>query len=127
MKKDTIIRVASILGVATILYLVYRKVIKPIVKTDNVDDKPQQDVVTPDNTTPSTTTSDNEYEKYVVTTKTTNLNVRETPSTSGKIIGKLNKGQQVLLKKSTTDGWMELTTNGKVTMGYVSSQFVTKK
>jgi uncharacterized protein YgiM (DUF1202 family) len=124
MKKDTIIRVASILGVATILYLVYRKVVRPIVKEDKKDGVKPQDGVTP---TPTPTPTDSDYEKYIVTTTSTSLNVRETPSASGKKIGSLKKGQQVLLKKSTTDGWMELTTNGKVTMGYVSSQYVTKQ
>lgn len=124
MKKETIIRIASVLGVVTILYLVYRKVVRPIVKEDEVDGGSSEETTT---TTTTTTTNDSGYEKYVVTTKSTPLNVRETPSANGKKIGKLDKGQEVLLKKSTTDGWMELTTNGKVTMGYVSAQYVTKK
>jgi uncharacterized protein YgiM (DUF1202 family) len=124
MKKDTIIRIASILGVATILYIVYKKVVRPIVKEDKKDGlKPQDDVTS----TPTPTPSNSDYEKYIVTTQSTPLNVRETPSASGKKIGSLKKGQQVLLKKSKTDGWMELTTNGKVTMGYVSSEFVKKE
>jgi uncharacterized protein YgiM (DUF1202 family) len=123
MKKDTIIKVVSILSVATILYLVYRKVVHPIVKGDNGVDNKSQD----DKTLSTTTESGSDYEKYVVTTQSTTLNVRETPSPSGKKIGKLNKGQVVLLKKSAIDGWMELTTNGKATMGYVSSQYVTKQ
>jgi hypothetical protein len=127
MKKDTIIRIASILGVATILYIVYRKVVRPIVKDGKSDDVTPQDGTTPTPITPTTTPTNSDYEKYVVNTQSTPLNIRKTPSPSGKKIGKLDKGQVVLLRKSTTDGWMELTTNGKVTMGYVSSQYVTKQ
>ena len=126
MKKDNIIRIASIVGVVGVLYLVYKKLIKPMVENGKSgggksDDKKADDKKVDD------ANASTDYEKYTVTTTTTNLNVRETPSANGKKIGSLTKGQQILLKKSTTDGWMEFTTNGKTTMGYVSSQFVTKQ
>jgi uncharacterized protein YgiM (DUF1202 family) len=117
MNKDTIIRVASIVGVLGVLYFLYKKV-----SNSSSDGQSYQD--TKDEET--TTTTDSGFSKFNVTTKTTSLNIRQNPDDKSKIIGKLNKGQEVLLKASTTNGWMEYSTNGTTTFGYVSSAFVTK-
>ena len=77
--------------------------------------------------TKTPTSTDSSYENYIVTTQSTSLNIRANPRVDAKISGKLNKGQEVLLKPSSTQGWMEYSTNGTTTFGYVSSDFVTKK
>lgn len=115
MNKDTIIRVASIVGVFGVIYLLYRKMVKQ-------DGANANDVISQEPITPSIAT----YEKYVVTTESTPLNIRSNPRGDAKISGKLNKGQEVLLRPSSTQGWMEYSTNGTTTFGYVSSQYVTK-
>ena len=121
MKKDTIIRVVSIVGVFGVLYFIYRKMVS---QKGSGFGKDGGDVKEdPKNTDPSNTN----YEKYIITTQEHPLRIRETPSDKAKISGKLNKGQEVLLKPSSTQGWMEYSTNGTTTFGYVSSQFVTKK
>tara|TARA_R110000868_G_scaffold101361_4_gene279097 strand:+ start:8784 stop:9161 length:378 start_codon:yes stop_codon:yes gene_type:complete len=125
MKKDTIIRVVSIVGVFGVLYFIYKKMTNQksggfFSNGGGVDGDVKED---PKNTNPSSTN----YEKYTITTQDNPLRIRETPSDKAKISGKLNKGQEVLLKPSSTQGWMEYSTNGTTTFGYVSSQFVTKK
>jgi hypothetical protein len=122
MKKDTIIRVASIVGVFGILYFIYKKMVKQnnVGGFGGVDDGVKIDPKTP-------TPTDSTYEKYIVNTQSDPLRIRETPSQNAKVSGKLNKGQEVLLKPSSTQGWMEYSTNGTTTFGYVSSQYVTKK
>jgi uncharacterized protein YgiM (DUF1202 family) len=76
--------------------------------------------------TPETTVTTTSYQNYVVTTQTSNLNIRKQPSTSSAVIGSLNKGSKVLLKPSATSGWMEYSENGNTTVGYVASGYVTK-
>ena len=116
MKKDTIIRVVSIVGVFGVLYFIYKKMVKQNVS--NVNEGNQEPI------TPQSPTT---FETYIVTTQSTPLNVRANPRGDAKISGKLNKGQEVLLKPSSTQGWMEYSTNGTSVFGYVSSDFVTKK
>lgn len=60
---------------------------------------------------------------YIVTTKSSNLNIRNTPST-GDIIGKAPKGAEVVVY-DIKDGWAYLNYNGIV--GYGSSAYLTKK
>jgi uncharacterized protein YgiM (DUF1202 family) len=67
------------------------------------------------------------FEKYVVTTNTSNLNVRSGPSTSSSIVGTLVKGTEIFAKPSGTSGWHEYSSDGKTSSGFVSSQYVTKK
>jgi len=123
MKKDTIIRVVSIVGVFGVLYFIYKKMVNQSVGVGsgvggggkgNEDPKKEN-------------TSSGGYEKYTITTQTDPLRIRETPSDKARVSGKLNKGQEVLLKPSSTQGWMEYSTNGTTTFGYVSSDYVTKK
>jgi len=123
MKKDTIIRVVSIVGVFGVLYFIYKKMVNQSVGGvgvlgggGNVNEDPKKE-----------NTSSGGYEKYTITTQTDPLRIRETPSDKARVSGKLNKGQEVLLKPSSTQGWMEYSTNGTTTFGYVSSDYVTKK
>jgi uncharacterized protein YgiM (DUF1202 family) len=67
------------------------------------------------------------FEKYAVTTNTSNLNVRSGPSTSSSIVGTLVKGSEIFAKPSGTSGWHEYSSDGKTGSGFVSSQYVTKK
>lgn len=67
------------------------------------------------------------FEKYVVTTSTSNLNIRSGPSTSSSTIGSLPKGTEIFAKPSGTSGWHEYSSDGVISSGFVSSQYVTKK
>lgn len=54
------------------------------------------------------------------------LNVRETPSTKGKIIGKLYNGDKITIEETSEDGkWLKIT-KGEI-KGYVSKEFVNAK
>lgn len=52
-----------------------------------------------------------------------NLNVRETPSTSGKLVGKMPKGSAAEVHSVTEDGCWAYITSGEV-QGYVSTEFL---
>lgn len=69
--------------------------------------------------------------KYMVTTSTTSLNVRQFPSTTAKIIATLPKGQIIDGRPSAvTSGWIEvLDTSGyaPIVTGYASAQFLKKQ
>lgn len=67
------------------------------------------------------------FEKHIVTTSTSNLNVRSGPSTSSSVVSTLPKGTEIFAKPSGTSGWHEYSTDGKTSSGFVSSQYVTKK
>ena len=57
-----------------------------------------------------------------VTTDGSNLNIRDYPSLSGKIIGSMPDGANVMIN-GETDGWYVVNYNGII--GYSSSQFIT--
>lgn len=82
-----------------------------------IDDKKDADIVD----TPSS------FLPHIVTTKSSNLNLRSIPSTSGNIIQSIPKGSEILAKPSETQGWHEVSDDGKKVIGFVSSQFITKK
>lgn len=77
--------------------------------------------------TPTPTPAPSGFEKYVVTTNTSNLNVRSGPSTSSSRVGTLVKGSEIFAKPSGTSGWHEYSSDGITSSGFVSSQYVTKK
>src|SRR4051812_47842925 len=54
----------------------------------------------------------------------TSLNVRSGAGTNYALIGKLNRGQAVSVKKDLGNGWYQISYNGRT--GYVSKQFVVK-
>ena len=78
-------------------------------------------------TIPTPTPAPSGFAKHIVTTSTSNLNVRSGPSTSSSIISTLPKGSEIFAKPSGTSGWHEYSTDGKTSSGFVSSQYVTKK
>lgn len=68
----------------------------------------------------------NMYSKEVLFTGTVNtekdpLNVRKSPSTEAKIIGRIDKGSTVTVY-SESDGWCEIEYNGGI--GYVSKEYI---
>ena len=70
---------------------------------------------------------DKEFEKYTITTQKGNLNMRDIPSTSGNIKQSLPKGTEILARPSQKEGWHEVSDDGKKIVGFVSSQYITKK
>jgi len=67
------------------------------------------------------------YSKYIVDTLLTNLNVRDTPSTSGAKVGSLAKGTEIFAKPSSTAGWFEYSANGTTSSGFVSASYLKAK
>lgn len=64
--------------------------------------------------------------KYKVTTLSTPLNVRQSPSVSSAKIGSLPKGTIIYARASETSGWMEYSENGNDIIGYVSADYLTE-
>jgi len=96
------------------LYLIFKK---PSAKT--LPPLPQP---TP---TPSPSST---FEKYIVTTSSSSLNVRSEPSTTNSsIVSSLPKGSEIFARYSSIDGWYEYSKDGSKVDGYVSSQYITKK
>jgi len=75
-----------------------------------------------DDNKPTTTTDDgNECKKYIVVVSKGNLNIREEPNTTSKIIGSIPKASEKFAKKTNTEGWMQLCEDGG---GFVSSKYL---
>ena len=84
----------------------------------------KEDDVTPP---PPVVVGENGFEKYMVNTLLSPLNVRSLASTlSSAILDKLPKGTIIFAKPSSTSGWSEYSKDGKVRYGYVSSQYLLK-
>jgi hypothetical protein len=145
MNKQT--KTILLIGIPILLiggYFIYKAVSKGSKPQTNEDDDDKDDDDKVDDkkqdpkTTPSPTTDEN-AKNYVVSTKTKGLNVRNKPSTSGKIIASLQKGCTIQAVPSSTSGWLKVTnTNVKQNCNvkiddneewnksdkYVSSQFL---
>ena len=67
------------------------------------------------------------FDKYIVSTNKGNLNMRDIASTSGNIKQSLPKGSEILARPSQKEGWHEVSDDGKKVVGFVSSQYITKK
>lgn len=61
---------------------------------------------------------------YFVVTSSGNLNIREKPSATSKIIGSLSKNSKIFGKPSNITGWVEISRDGSRSSGFVSSQFL---
>jgi cell wall-associated NlpC family hydrolase len=61
---------------------------------------------------------------YYVKINSGSLNMRNKPSTSGKVVSKLSKNQSVAVS-SQSKGWAKVSAKGKT--GYVSSQYIAPK
>lgn len=68
-----------------------------------------------------------EVSVYKVTTLVSNLNVREQPSTSSRIVASLAKGTLIRARASSTSGWFEAfpQTGSNQRLGYVSADYIT--
>ena len=70
-----------------------------------------------------------EVKLYKVTTLLTNLNVREQPSTSSRIVDSLAKGTIIRARPSNTSGWFEAfpsdSSISNQRLGYVSADYIT--
>ena len=66
------------------------------------------------------------FQKYTVTTSSSNLNVRKQPNTSSEIIGSLPKSSTIFARPSGNVGWHEYSSDGINNSGFVSSQYITK-
>jgi len=58
-----------------------------------------------------------------VTTDSTNLNIRSTPTTEGEIVGKAAHGEVVTLVEKTDDSWWKIKTNDGEE-GYAYAQYL---
>lgn len=90
-------------------------------KLDDKDDKGDKD------DKDDTKIVGSQFEKYIVNTSKSNLNMRDIPSTAGNIKQSLPKGTEILAKPSQKEGWHEVSDDGKKVVGYVSSQYILKK
>jgi uncharacterized protein YgiM (DUF1202 family) len=93
-------------------------------KEDELEDKKEKD---DDDDDEKDDDDKNPFVKHQVTTKKGNLNLRETASTTSIVKQSLPKGLEILARPSEFQGWHEVSEDGKKGVGYVSSQFVTKK
>jgi uncharacterized protein YgiM (DUF1202 family) len=66
------------------------------------------------------------FDKYEVATLVSNLNVRQSPTTSSSVIDSLPKGSVVFAKPSGTTGWYVYSKDGVVDSGFVSSMYLKK-
>jgi uncharacterized protein YgiM (DUF1202 family) len=68
------------------------------------------------------------YDTYIVTTSSTNLNVRKEPSTTSPIVGSLAKGSEVFATPTPDKmDWFTLLDEDLNPKGYVSSKYLKKK
>jgi uncharacterized protein YgiM (DUF1202 family) len=122
MKLNKKTKAALLIGVPLLIggFLIYRQFRKPrtITTTTGGGGNNGGNNNPPPPPPPAPTTSCN---NYIVTTVSSNLNIRSTASTSGAIVGSLPKGSTVSAKQSSTSGWMELC-DGR---GFVSGQYLT--
>ncbi len=65
-----------------------------------------------------------EFQKFRVSTQTSNLNVRSAPSASGSTIASLPKGSIIFARESSTSGWYEYSQDGINVTGYVSKLYL---
>lgn len=59
--------------------------------------------------------------EFVVSTNSGRLNVRQKPSTSSKVVGKLNKGSKVTVTDVNGNNWAKIQTGGWVSMQYLKA------
>jgi uncharacterized protein YgiM (DUF1202 family) len=118
MKLSKKTKAALLIGVPLLIggYLIYKQ-LKP--KPNPNPYVPTTPPITPPTPPPPAPTGS--CRNYIVTTAVSNLNIRESTSTSSAYKGSLAKGSTVSAKQSSTSGWMELC-DGR---GFVSGQYLT--
>lgn len=123
----TAVWVISILAFAVGGYFLYKKVIQPgmrKVKGDTGMPEDKKDTSIKDEIKPIPSSG---FDKYVVATKSANLNIRKGPDSASEKIGSLAKGSVIFAKQSATNGWHEYSENGTTLTGYISSQYIKKQ
>ena len=123
-RHKSIIFASVILGIGFITWRVIKNMNKD---KKNASAKKQEGKPSSSSESGSGEGGDSSFEKYVVSTKLSNLNVRKTPDVKSEKIGSLAKGEEVFAKPSETFGWHEYSKDGKTLTGYISSQHITKK
>jgi uncharacterized protein YgiM (DUF1202 family) len=114
MKNKNIIIGASALLLAGVgLYFIFRGAKKDATPIDSTP-KP----------TPEPLPIESGYKKYTVETLVSNLNVRQSPSTSSAVVGSLPKGSVIFAKPSSTSGWYSYSEDGTKEKGFVSSLYI---
>jgi hypothetical protein len=66
------------------------------------------------------------FELYAIKTSGSNLNLRDKPATSGKVLKSLEPFISVYARPSSVKGWMEVSEDGKQLVGYASSGYLRK-
>lgn len=118
MKLSKKTKAALLIGVPLLIggYLIFKQLKKP-----NPNPTPNTDPTDPTPPPPPPPPASG-CSNYIVTTAVSNLNVRESPSTSSAIKGSRAKGSIVSAKQSSTSGWLQLCDGS----GYfVSGQYLT--
>lgn len=139
MKKDTIwILVGTVLSIG-VGYYAYNRFFKTnVIRVPDDKKQPQEQPET--NDAPASVISSitnpvvkavggifeflSNWNDYTVNTVSTPLNVRQSPSTSSKVIASIPKGTVVKAKASGTKDWLAVSKDGKTTYGYVASQYL---
>lgn len=67
------------------------------------------------------------FKDYSVETEKGGLNVRNKPDAKGKLVASLPKGSTIKAKASGVKGWMEVSKDGKTTLGYVATAYLKPK
>lgn len=119
MKNQALKIALIVLGVVAIgasAYFIFKKDEKDDdeIEKDDIDDKDEKKL-------------DTGFNIHIVSTSKGNLNLRDAPSTTSNIRQSLPKGSEILARPSQTQGWHEVSDDGKKVIGFVSSQFITKK
>jgi uncharacterized protein YgiM (DUF1202 family) len=120
MNKKKIIIISSVVVAGVIAYYIYSSIRLKRRRNDVIVE--QQEEIIEEEVKPI----ESSYDLYMVTTKTSNLNVRRNPTTSSPIVDSLKRGSAIMAKPFT-DAWFEVSKDGKSSFGYASAQYLTKK
>lgn len=113
-KKNLIIGASALLLAGIGLYFIFRGTKK--------ESAPTTPAPGPGTTTPLPIETG--YKKYTVETLVSNLNVRQSPSTSSAVVASLPKGTTIFAKPSSTTGWFSYSEDGTKEKGFVSSLYI---
>lgn len=132
MTKNTKIVIGiGVVALSTISYFIFKKDDDKDEKKKTKEDKPNIPIVNNTTTTPTTTPptttpkiKEGVRKKYIVNTKSSNLNIRNQPSEKGRIVGYLSKGCEIEADTTSDIDWVKLkmwTSDGKCQYDYTES------
>lgn len=119
-KKKIIIISASVVVAGIVAYYIYDNMRSKRRRT-NVIISEEEDIIK-EEVKPIETT----YDTYIVSTKTSNLNIRQSPDVNSKILDRFVKGSVVYARKTNND-WYEVSIDGINSIGFVSAKYLTKQ